>query len=54
MPFKPYNISFRKEILAIATKYNWSSVTTSAKINYGIDQMPNQESKDLLRTILAH
>lgn len=52
--FKPYNISFRKEILAIATKYNWSSVTTSAKINYGIDQMPNQESKDLLRTILAH
>jgi hypothetical protein len=49
--FRPMVIGLRKEILEIASKYNWSSVTTREKLLYGINQMKDFYSKDVLKSM---
>lgn len=49
--FRPMAISLRKEVLEIATKYNWSSLSTRDKLIYSIDQMKNQYSRDILKSM---
>lgn len=49
--FRPMAIGIRKEILEIASKYHWSSVSTHDKLLYGIGQMKNHYSRDILRSM---
>ncbi len=37
--FRPWNIKAKQEILNIADKYNWSQVTSTAKIRYSFEQI---------------
>lgn len=50
--FKPLSLELRKEILEIANKYNWSTVTTKMKIQYGIDHILNPYAKEIVRAIM--
>jgi len=50
--FRPASNELKKEVIEIAKKYNWSSITTLDKIRYGIDQMKNQYARDLLKQAL--
>lgn len=51
--FRPMDIRLRKDLIDIATKYNWSAVTTRDKILYGIDQMKNPYYKEVIKEILV-
>lgn len=51
--FKPADIRLRRELMTIAERYNWTSVTTLEKIKYGIDQIQNPYFKETLRSILV-
>lgn len=51
--FRPMDIKFRKAILEIAEKYQWSAVTTRAKILYSIGQLKNPYYQKVLRDILT-
>jgi len=51
--FRPFDIKLRKELIEIATKYNWTAVTTKAKILYGIDTLKNPYWKATLRDMLT-
>lgn len=50
--FRPLNIKYRKELMEIAEKYKWTSVSTRDKLMYGIDQIKNPLMKAQLREIL--
>jgi len=49
--FRPMSVSIRRKVLEIAEKYNWSSVTTQAKINYGLDQLSDKYLRDQLKEL---
>lgn len=51
--FRPMDHKLRKEIVEIATRYNWTAVSTREKLKYGIDQMQNPFAKAVLRDILV-
>jgi len=51
--FRPMDHRLRKDIIEIATKYNWSAVTTKDKILYGINAMKNDYYKTILKDILV-
>lgn len=51
--FRPMSISLRKQILGLAETYNWSQVTTTAKIRYGIDQLKDPLARDVLKQMLS-
>jgi hypothetical protein len=50
--FRPFDPKLRKELIAIATKYNWTAVTTKAKILYGVDTLQNPFYKATVRDML--
>jgi len=50
--FRPMDNQLRKEIMEIAKKYNWTSITTTEKLIYGINQMQNPYSKEILKSII--
>ena len=50
--FRPLALSLRKDILEVAKKYNWSSITTHAKVLYGVESMKNQYAKEILKSII--
>lgn len=51
--FKPMEVALRKDLIRIATKRNWSSVTTKARIETGIDELENPDHKTLMKSILV-
>lgn len=51
--FRPADAKLREELLAVAKKYKWTSVTTLDMIRYSIDKIQNPYAKDLLRSILV-
>jgi hypothetical protein len=51
--FRPMDIRLRRDLIAVATKYHWTAVTTREKILYGIDQIQNPYFRTLLRDILV-
>lgn len=51
--FRPMDPKIRKEVVEIATKYNWSAVTKSEKIRYGIKQLQNSYAREVLSAILV-
>jgi hypothetical protein len=50
--FRPMALKLREEIIAVATKYSWTHVTTLDKIKYSINEIKNPYAKDLIRDIL--
>lgn len=50
--FRPMDVRLRRELLAVAAKYSWSSVTTYDKLVYGINQVQNPHYKEVLKSIL--
>ncbi|MDR3392241.1 MAG: hypothetical protein P4L77_10965 [Sulfuriferula sp.] len=51
--FHPYPIEQRRELLEVANKYNWSSLTTTEKIRYGIDMIKNPYFVAKLRAMMV-
>jgi hypothetical protein len=51
--FHPMSKKVRDTVLAIAEKYRWSQVTTTAKVRYGIDQIQDPYLRDVLRAIIT-
>lgn len=51
--FSPMEKKLRIALLEVATRRKWSSVTTSAYIKSGIDELKDPLHKDLLRSILV-
>lgn len=51
--FRPGDPKLRKEVIEIATKYNWSAVTTLDKIRYGINQIQDPYHREILKDILV-
>ena len=47
--FRPWNIKAKEAVLELANKYNWSQVTSTAKIRYSIEQLKDHL---LRRTLL--
>lgn len=43
--FHPLEIKVRNQILEVADKYNWTPLTTTDKINYGINTIKNEYLK---------
>lgn len=52
--FRPMEIGVRKEILQIAEKYNWTALTTSEKIRYGVNTLSNEYLKKIINSILIN
>jgi hypothetical protein len=50
--FRPMDIRMRRELIEIATRYNWTAVTTREKILYGIDQIQNPMYRVILKDML--
>lgn len=51
--FRTFDPKVRKDILEIAEKYRWSSVTTYEKIRYGILTMKNPYAKAIILDMLS-
>lgn len=51
--FHPYPIEQRRELLSVADKYDWSPVTTTEKIRYGIATLKNPYFVSKLRAMLV-
>lgn len=51
--FKPMGISLRKALIEIATKRHWSSVTSRAAIETGINDLDDKAHKTLMQSILV-
>lgn len=50
--FVPMNIKLRKDIMELATKYKWSSLTTRDKIAANVATLLNPFARDLIKDIL--
>jgi hypothetical protein len=50
--FRPMNHDLRKEILDLAVKYHWTSITTSAKIRFNVEEIKNPYAKEIIKSIL--
>ena len=50
--FRPFQFKTRNNILDIAKKYNWSSVTTYDKIVFGISNLQNPYEKEILLKLI--
>lgn len=50
--FRPMALKLREEIIAVATKYSWTHLTTLDKIKYSINEIKNPYAKDLIKDIL--
>lgn len=46
--FRPLDARLRRDIVEIAIKYNWNSVTTREKIRYGLEQLQNPWMRDIV------
>lgn len=51
--FRTHDPKLRRDIVEIAKKYKWSSVTTYDKIRYGIDSMKNPYAQAVMDKILS-
>jgi hypothetical protein len=49
--FRPMAPSIRKQIIEIAKQYNWSPVSTSEKVEYGLNQIKDPYLRDVLRSL---
>jgi hypothetical protein len=52
--WRPMAIQIRKDIIDVAKKYNWSSVSTRDKIMYGIDSLKNPYFKEIMKEMMAN
>jgi len=52
--FRPMDIRLRRDIIELAKKYDWSSVTTTEKIRYSVDQLLNPFFKETLKAIISN
>lgn len=52
--FHPMDIKLRREILEVAKKYNWSSITTTDRIRLTIDSIQNPYFKEFIKNILTN
>lgn len=52
--FHPADIRLRRAIIEIAERYQWTSLTTTDKIRYGIETLQNPLFKEIMRAILSH
>jgi len=51
--FKPMSVSLRKAIIEIATRRHWSSVTSRATIESGINELKDPAHKTLMQSVLV-
>jgi hypothetical protein len=51
--FRPMDPKMRKEVVEIATRYNWNATTKLEKIRYGISQLNNPYAREVLSAILV-
>jgi len=51
--FRPMDIRLRRDIIDLAKKYNWSSITTSDRIRYCVGQLQNPFYKEVLLNITS-
>lgn len=51
--FRPGDPTLRKELIAIATKYNWNALVSRDKIRYGIEQLKNPYHREFMKQILV-
>lgn len=51
--FRPMDPKIRKELVDLAVRYNWSAVTKTEKIRYGIGQLQNHYAREILHSILV-
>lgn len=51
--FRTHDPKIRRDIIEIAKKYKWSSVTTYDKLKYGIDTMKNPFALAILHKIMS-
>lgn len=52
--FRPWSIKPKQVILELANKYNWSQVTSTAKIRYTFEQIPDHLLRRTLIEMLEH
>lgn len=51
--FRPGDNNLRRDLMAIAEKYNWNALITHDKIVYGINQLSNPYYRDVMKEILV-
>ena len=51
--FSPFQMKTRLNVLEIAKKYKWSSVSTYDKINYGLITLQNPYEKEIILSMLS-
>jgi hypothetical protein len=51
--FHPYPIEQRRELMEVAEKYKWTSLTTIDKLRYSIEQLKNPYFKAKLKAMLV-
>lgn len=50
--FRPIGMSYRKTLVDLATKHNWSFATTRDKVNYGLNEIKDKFLAEQLRLFL--
>ena len=51
--FHPYPIENRRDLLEVVDKYQWTSLTTTEKVRYCVDQLKNPYFKAKLKSMLV-
>ena len=51
--FRSGDSKLRKDLIEIATKYQWTALTSREKMMYGIDQMVNPYARVIMRNIMG-
>lgn len=51
--FRPQPSSWKKELIDLATKYNWNAVTTRDKIVYGLDTIKDPYMRTIIKEMLV-
>lgn len=51
--FRPMPNKLRKDLIDLATKYNWSTVTTRDKILYCLEKLQDPYSREVLKSMLV-
>jgi hypothetical protein len=51
--FRPMDAKLRKEIVDIATRFNWNSVTTTDKVRLGLEFIQNPYHREVIKSIVT-
>lgn len=52
--FRPIGSAYRKNLVELGKKYNWSFATSREKVNYGLDSLKDKFLAEQLRLYLKH